>query len=327
VVSGWWDRWPTALIGMPTGEHFCVLDLDCKKGKNGLAVVSDWSERSPLIAITGSDGRHLYFLPDDEIGCTTDEIALGVDTRGKGGYVIVPPSQGYQWENGRDLTDLSILPPWPDDLRPSGAARKEAPDKPAMELLADDLDKLAYAVGVIPNDLPGYKEWKNFGMAIFAATGGNDFGFSLFDGFSKKWTSKSGKYDAANVQKAWQQIGGSLPTKIGAKWIYRKADKAAPGWRASYEEMRAAAGTAEERAKVEEEKAKAKAREEELLDALVKAEGLDYERQRNEAKEELGVSARAIDNEKPGAKMPQRRRSTGIGLLSRGRNRPTATRC
>jgi putative DNA primase/helicase len=45
------------------------------------------------------------------------------------------------------------------------------------------------------------------------------------------------------------------------------------------------------------EKAKAKAREDELLAALAKAQGLDYDRQRKAAAKELGVSARAIDDE------------------------------
>jgi Protein of unknown function (DUF3631)/CHC2 zinc finger len=47
----------------------------------------------------------------------------------------------------------------------------------------------------------------------------------------------------------------------------------------------------------EDERAKAKAREDELLDALAKTEGLEYERQRKAAAKELEVSARAIDNE------------------------------
>jgi hypothetical protein len=292
VVSGWWDRWPTALIGMPTGEHFCVLDLDCKKGKNGLAVVSDWSERSPLIAITGSDGRHLYFLPDDEIGCITDEIALGVDTRGKGGYVIVPPSEGYSWVNGHGLSDLSKLPPWPDDLRPSGAARerKEGQCKTKEDLVATDPDQLAFAVGVIPNNSSNYLKWKKMGMAIFAAMADRDRGFQVFDEFSKRWTC--GEYEAVGVKKAWEQIEGSPPADIGAGSIYRWADQAAPGWNDGYQELK--------RARIEgseEERAKANARESELLDALAKTKGLDYDRQRKKAAKELGVSFRALDEE------------------------------
>jgi len=49
--------------------------------------------------------------------------------------------------------------------------------------------------------------------------------------------------------------------------------------------------------KSENEKVKAKAREDELLAALTKAQGLDYDRQRKAAAKELGVSARAIDDE------------------------------
>jgi hypothetical protein len=44
-----------------------------------------------------------------------------------------------------------------------------------------------------------------------------------------------------------------------------------------------------------EEKAKAKAREDELLDALAKAEGLEYVRQRNAARQELGVGVTSAD--------------------------------
>jgi putative DNA primase/helicase len=47
----------------------------------------------------------------------------------------------------------------------------------------------------------------------------------------------------------------------------------------------------------EDEKARAKAREDELLDALSKMKGLDYVRQRKAAAEELQVTAKAVDDE------------------------------
>ena len=47
----------------------------------------------------------------------------------------------------------------------------------------------------------------------------------------------------------------------------------------------------------EDEKAKAKAHEDELLDALAKTKGLDYVRQRKAVAEELDVTAKAIDDE------------------------------
>jgi hypothetical protein len=103
-IRAWWTRFPTALIGIVTGERFAVLDLDVKHGKNGLAYVPDWERRSPVIARTRSGGVHLYFAPEGAPHCTSDQIALGVDTRGIGGFVIAPPSAGYTWLNGNGLS-------------------------------------------------------------------------------------------------------------------------------------------------------------------------------------------------------------------------------
>jgi hypothetical protein len=303
-------RWPKANVGVTTGpdSKIFVVEADTIEGHgvDGIASLEALQQENgelpqTLTAESPSGSIHHYFnYPADvEIRCSTSKIAEGVDVKGAGGMVIAPPSRKPNGRQYRWLFDYPIAdaPAWLIKLCAAGSDGKEAPDKPAEELLADDLDKLAYAVGVIPNDLPGYKEWKNFGMAIFAATGGSDFGFSLFDGFSKRWTSERGKYDESSVQKAWEQISSSPPKRIGADWIYDKAGTAAPGWRTGYEEMRANTGTAEEKAKVEEERAKAKAREDELLDNLAKLDGLEYARKRKEAQEDLHVSARDIDNE------------------------------
>jgi hypothetical protein len=111
TIKQWWRKWPTALIGMPTGpaSGIAVLDLDVKKGKDGYAAVPDWETRSHVIARTGSGGAHLYFDAKGAPNSGSDQIASGVDTRGTGGYVIVPPSPGYTWMNGSDLSNLS---PW-----------------------------------------------------------------------------------------------------------------------------------------------------------------------------------------------------------------------
>lgn len=88
---------PNALIGLPTGAitGIAVLDIDVKNGKDGFAAVPGWRGMSPLRSHTASGGAHLFFRADQPIRCATGRD--GVDVRGEGGYVIVPPSEGYSW--------------------------------------------------------------------------------------------------------------------------------------------------------------------------------------------------------------------------------------
>ena len=59
-------------------------------------------------------GRHLYF-ESGEVRCTTGRLGRGIDIRGNGGYVIVPPSvhgqtgAPYRWTNDLDPAEL---PEW-----------------------------------------------------------------------------------------------------------------------------------------------------------------------------------------------------------------------
>ncbi len=102
---------------------------------------------------------------------------------------------------------------------------------PNEKLVADDVEELKAAVDAIPNNFNDYYSWKNLGMAIYSATEGD--GFEIFDHFSRRWIG--GKYNEAHTRKAWKQIEGSPPNRIGAGTIYYLADQASPGWRQQYE--------------------------------------------------------------------------------------------
>jgi putative DNA primase/helicase len=95
-IQEWWNKWPSAMIGMPTGpaSGIVVIDIDVKpdEGIDGHEFLPNWKTLSPAIAETPSGGHHLYVRSNDNVRCTTGVIAPGVDTRGEGGYVIVPPS-------------------------------------------------------------------------------------------------------------------------------------------------------------------------------------------------------------------------------------------
>ena len=110
-ISAWWHRHPNAMIGIPTGSasHVVVLDVDVDpdRGIDGRQSL-DGLELPPTMAVrTPRGGIHYYFdWPDGtEIRNSAGQIGPGLDVRGEGGYVIVPPSinaagKGYEWATG-----------------------------------------------------------------------------------------------------------------------------------------------------------------------------------------------------------------------------------
>lgn len=101
-ILEWWDKWPNALMGMPTGEFskITVVDIDVA-GRSGseLAEVLAQFPKTRTVS-TPSGGCHLYY--QYEPGYTTSANAYAdfphVDIRGDGGYVVIPPSKTQKGE-------------------------------------------------------------------------------------------------------------------------------------------------------------------------------------------------------------------------------------
>ncbi|MDR0476382.1 MAG: bifunctional DNA primase/polymerase [Desulfobulbaceae bacterium] len=102
-IEAWWTADPLAMIGMPTGEASGVwcLDVDMHEGQAdgffSLAALD--AQHEPLPAATRthetpSGGRHLLFRypADRDIRNSASKLGPGLDVRGEGGYIIVPPS-------------------------------------------------------------------------------------------------------------------------------------------------------------------------------------------------------------------------------------------
>lgn len=103
------------MIGVPTGRAsgWVVVDVDVKGGAGGDAWLRDNRHRIPVTRAhaTRSGGTHLVFRAPAhvEIRNSNSRIARGVDVRGEGGYVIVPPSPGYEIA---DETPIVDMPDW-----------------------------------------------------------------------------------------------------------------------------------------------------------------------------------------------------------------------
>jgi len=99
-VARWWSRWPSANIGMPTGHAsgLEVVDVDVHGAIRGFAAFErarreGLTDRWAAFVRTPSGGVHAYYPADPDLAQPSWQVArAGIDFRGAGGYVVVPPS-------------------------------------------------------------------------------------------------------------------------------------------------------------------------------------------------------------------------------------------
>lgn len=104
-------------IGAVTGKHsgFIVLDLDTyKEEANFKELKAELVKLKTPVARTGGGGFHVYFKYTDDIKNSVNQLS-GVDTRGQGGYVVLPPSPHhsgtyYEWVHNPFDTEIIEIP-------------------------------------------------------------------------------------------------------------------------------------------------------------------------------------------------------------------------
>jgi hypothetical protein len=117
-----YEKAPGALIGVPTGGRFVVVDPDLQH-----RAAREWlkanEHRLPATRThrTRSGGLHFFFQPHPlfRSGIT---IHRNVDTRGSGGYIIWWPSEGLPVLNPNILSEV---PDWILDAMPAERPREE----------------------------------------------------------------------------------------------------------------------------------------------------------------------------------------------------------
>lgn len=129
-INRWWQGWPDANIGGATGARsgLYVVDVDSKSNDEGfktlyaLAEANGQESFNTYRVITGSGGYHFFFALSDsllDLACTVGKLGAGIDTRGTGGHVILPPSMhasGKRYRAAKGEFNPSPLPAWVVDI-------------------------------------------------------------------------------------------------------------------------------------------------------------------------------------------------------------------
>jgi Bifunctional DNA primase/polymerase, N-terminal len=144
IIREWWRRWPDAAVSIPTGEPsgIIVLDIDCKKGRNGFDTLADLGKAilpdTPM-SHTPSGGVHVFFARTDitiRNSAGQKGLGVGLDIRGDGGALVLPsPNSGYWWDPHYNFDTVALwpAPAWlghrPPKPRPAVAAGTHRPGR------------------------------------------------------------------------------------------------------------------------------------------------------------------------------------------------------
>jgi len=123
-INEWFQRWPDINVAVVTGKISGIVVLDIDPRDNGDHNLKKWEQQHgplprTLEVVTGGGGRHLYFKHPGNPVHNRVGIVPGIDFRGDGGCIVVPPSihpsgNVYRWLKGRGPEDLPVadMPTW-----------------------------------------------------------------------------------------------------------------------------------------------------------------------------------------------------------------------
>jgi len=196
-VEGWFGKREDLNIGLacgpqPNGVNLLAIDVDAHKdGVESWRALVEW--RPALGApyhFTPNGGMHVFFDAPKEYRNSRERIGIGIDTRGTGGYVVVPPSvfPVGEPEVPRPYTTKSdfalvshmplLVPDWLMELLEPQAQVQVDPQQPAQR------DRMA--------DTPG--------------------GGEMSPG---DWVRRHGDWEAELIRFGWQHSHGEYWTRPG----------------------------------------------------------------------------------------------------------------
>jgi len=225
-------------------DHMLVLDADGAKGLQTLQqLAADVGYLPRTLTIrTPRGGLHLWYRTAEQIGSRAERRARsgddGFDWRGKGGYVLLPPSTtpagAYTWlerhpvadappaliewlkQNGGGIQKITAsvsdsfahLGPKPAFLNGAGSSLAERAQDAISQVpwTAHEEARLRAALAVLPAD--GYDDWYRNGMALhhlrWVRSDGTDAGFDIWVDWGATCPDK---FSLAASEEKWLSFG------------------------------------------------------------------------------------------------------------------------
>jgi hypothetical protein len=202
TITTWWTTWPDALIGVPTGDKFVVVDCDLQHPE-----AQYWYAHANLpitrTHTTRSGGRHLLFHPHPEVRCTAGKIYKHIDTRGRGGFIIWWPACGLE------VLHAEVLAPVPSFILRALSRQERAPTlaqrPPTQEAAARQLEGIILTVAQAPEgERNNLTFWGACRLAEMAAVGL----LSRTDAFNL--AVEAGGRNGLSRQEVWRTVGSAF---------------------------------------------------------------------------------------------------------------------
>src|SRR5699024_9519919 len=124
-INEWWDLFPQAGIGLPTGKvnNTIVLDVDPRNGgdESFQDLIEKYGDLPQTVqSLTGGGGEHYFFSYNSNVNKSKMKDYTGMDILRDGRYVVLPPSthpdtnKKYEWEvSSRPVVNqIADMPSW-----------------------------------------------------------------------------------------------------------------------------------------------------------------------------------------------------------------------
>jgi len=197
-IAAWFKERPGMNYAVIPGENYVVLDLDTKKGKDGVGDLNalaqeagdfNGSHEATLAISTPSGGLHLYYKAPWPVS-VAHMLPRSIDVRGNDGYVVGPGCETVHntmtntLDGSYEIKNKADIMPLPEWVVPRLNQWMPREDRPHYEDSVEEIDGKLYVDGVQldqPDRVTRAIEWlKEGAKPAIEYEGGNQTTYNTF---------------------------------------------------------------------------------------------------------------------------------------------------